>query len=137
MLNAGMPAADAIDFGATLHTTTSTTESTSDQGDRRANRRQHAACPGFCLRPKSFNGTAVLWFDGQGKSHLFGPDGKPTPAVRKLLDAGDAVVSVDLFLTGEFVEPAAPGPAEGRFQVRRASPSPTTDRCSPTACTTW
>jgi dienelactone hydrolase len=64
--------------------------------------------PWVLLSPESFNGTAVLWIDGQGKSHLFGNDGKPTAPVRKLLDAGDAVVSVDLFLTGEFIEPGKP-----------------------------
>jgi dienelactone hydrolase len=61
--------------------------------------------PWVLLRSDNANGTVVLWLDGKGKSHLFGPDGKPTPPVRKLLDAGDAVVSIDLFLTGEFVEP--------------------------------
>jgi hypothetical protein len=61
--------------------------------------------PWVLLRSDNANGSVVLWVDGKGKSHVFGPDGKPTPQVRKLLDAGDAVVSVDLFLTGEFVEP--------------------------------
>jgi hypothetical protein len=64
--------------------------------------------PWILLRPKSFRGTAVFWFDGQGKSHLLGPDGKPTEAVRKLLGAGEAVASADLFLTGEFVESHPP-----------------------------
>jgi dienelactone hydrolase len=61
--------------------------------------------PWVLLRSDNANGTVVLWVDGKGKSHVFGPDGKPTPQVRKLLDAGDAVVSVDLFLTGELLEP--------------------------------
>ncbi len=60
--------------------------------------------PWVLLRPESFNGTVVLWLDGKGKSHLFGADGKPSAAVQKLIDAGDAVVSADLFLTGEFLE---------------------------------
>jgi hypothetical protein len=64
--------------------------------------------PWVLLRPESPNGTVVLWLDGQGKSHLFGDDGKPKPVVRKLLDAGNSVVSVDLFLTGEFLEPGKP-----------------------------
>ncbi len=64
--------------------------------------------PWILLRPKSFRGTAVFWFDGQGKSHLLGPDGQPTDAVRKLLAAGEAVVSADLFLTGEFAESHPP-----------------------------
>jgi hypothetical protein len=64
--------------------------------------------PWVLLRPEAFNRTAVLWIDGEGKSHLFGSDGKPNPQVRKLLAAGNAVMSVDLFLTGEFVEPGRP-----------------------------
>jgi dienelactone hydrolase len=61
--------------------------------------------PWVLLRSDNANGTVVLWLDGKGKSHVFGPDGKPIAPVRKLLEAGNAVVSVDLFLTGEFVEP--------------------------------
>ncbi|MGE3317043.1 MAG: alpha/beta hydrolase family protein [Planctomycetaceae bacterium] len=53
----------------------------------------------------STSGTAVVWLDGAGKSHLFGEDGQPTAPVRKLVDAGHVVLSADLFLTGEFVEP--------------------------------
>jgi len=64
--------------------------------------------PWVLLSPESFNGTAVLWIDGRGKESMFGSDGKPTAAVKKLLDAGNAVVSVDLFLTGEFIEPGKP-----------------------------
>jgi hypothetical protein len=67
--------------------------------------------PWILLRPKSFRGTAVFWFDGQGKSHLLEADGKPTEAVKKLLAAGDAVVSADLFLTGEFQESHPPAKA--------------------------
>ena len=67
--------------------------------------------PWLLLRPKSFRGTAVFWFDGQGKSHLLGLDGKPTEAVQKLLRAGEAVVSADLFLTGEFAESHPPAKA--------------------------
>jgi hypothetical protein len=64
--------------------------------------------PWMMLRPQSFRGTAVFWFDGEGKSHLLGTDGQPTEAVRKLLRAGEAVVSADLFLTGEFKESHPP-----------------------------
>jgi hypothetical protein len=53
--------------------------------------------------PEDSNGTAVLWIDGKGKSHLFDADGRPAPAVRKLLDAGSSVFSVDVFQTGEFL----------------------------------
>ncbi|HUG94443.1 MAG TPA: hypothetical protein VML55_26670, partial [Planctomycetaceae bacterium] len=47
----------------------------------------------------------VLWIDGGGKSALFGEDGQPVEAVRKLSQAGYGVVSGDVFLTGEFAGP--------------------------------
>ncbi|QDU38133.1 Acetyl xylan esterase (AXE1) [Maioricimonas rarisocia] len=50
------------------------------------------------------NGSVVAWFDGAGKAHLFADDGGPSERARQLLDAGFAVVSADLFLTGEYVE---------------------------------
>lgn len=59
--------------------------------------------PFVALFSPSFSGTTVLWLDGAGKSHLFGSDGLPKPAVRKLLDAGLAVASADVFLTGEYL----------------------------------
>jgi hypothetical protein len=64
--------------------------------------------PWVFLRPASFNGTAVLWIDGGGKSHLFASGRKPTAAVRALLADGKAAASADLFLTGEFIEPGKP-----------------------------
>jgi hypothetical protein len=60
-----------------------------------------------------FGGTAVLWFDGAGKKHLFGDDGKPTAAVKQLFDKGHAVISADVLQTGEFLadeSQAAPAP---------------------------
>lgn len=60
--------------------------------------------PVAALIPNNFNGTAVLWFDGVGKKHLFNKYAQPTAAIRKLLERGNAVVSADLFLTGEFLE---------------------------------
>jgi hypothetical protein len=55
------------------------------------------------LIPPAFSGTVVVWIDGQGKSHLFDEQGRPTDPVRKLLDSGRGVISADVFLTGEFV----------------------------------
>jgi hypothetical protein len=106
MLDAGVPDPEVIEVGTTF------------QGDLEGGAHilkgiavrsdDQSKLPWVLLRPESFNGTAVLWIDGQGKSHLFGSDGKPTAAVRKLLEAGNAVVSVDLFLTGEFIESGKP-----------------------------
>lgn len=53
--------------------------------------------------PGNFNGTAVVWIDGAGKNHLFDAEGQPTPAVQKLLAAGQAVFSADVYQTGEFL----------------------------------
>ncbi len=50
----------------------------------------------------------VIWIDPQGKSGLFDETGKPTAAVRKLLDAGRTVVGVDLFGQGEFTKDGKP-----------------------------
>jgi dienelactone hydrolase len=64
------------------------------------------------IKPLKNEMATVLWIDGGGKSHLFDDDGKPTAVVQKLLDAGLAVASADVFLTGEFVsagqQPAYP-----------------------------
>jgi hypothetical protein len=105
MLDAGVPDPDVIDFGVTgredldgVHLLKGIAARSDD----------NTRMPWVLLRTDTANGTVVLWIDGQGKSHLFGPDGKPTAQVRKLLDAGNAVVSVDLFQTGEFLEPNKP-----------------------------
>ena len=61
--------------------------------------------PWITLVPKEFNGTVVAWFDGRGKQHLL--DGESlSHAATQLLDAGFAVVSADVFLTGEFLNDA-------------------------------
>ena len=65
--------------------------------------------PVIALVPPAFKGEAVLWFDGAGKQHLFDAEGNPSASVKKLLDAGRAVVSADLFQTGEFLsDPSQP-----------------------------
>jgi len=60
--------------------------------------------PYVALEPEEPAGTAVLWIDGKGKSHLFGDDGLPKPAVTKLLEAGMWVASADVLGTGEYVK---------------------------------
>ncbi len=52
------------------------------------------------LMPATFNGEAILWIDGRGRSHLLDSEGQPAPEVVKLLEVGYAVASADLFLTG-------------------------------------
>jgi hypothetical protein len=70
-----------------------------------------STCEPVAIVPASCNGTTVLWFDGAGKQHLFDSEGNPTPAVKKLLDAQRAVISADIFQTGEFLENPSQPPA--------------------------
>ena len=50
----------------------------------------------------AYNGMAVVWVDGRGKAGLYGEDGRPIPAIQKLLDGGAAVLGADLLYQGEF-----------------------------------
>ncbi len=59
--------------------------------------------------PPTFQGEGVLWIDGAGKQHLFDAEGNPIAAAKKILDAGLAVISADVFLTGEYLkDPSQP-----------------------------
>ncbi|MEX2112192.1 MAG: acetylxylan esterase [Pirellulales bacterium] len=69
--------------------------------------------PVVFLHPADWKQRVVVWPHEQGKDGLFGDDGKPLPAVRKVLDSGAAVVAVDLLCQGEFLADGKP-PAEGR-----------------------
>ena len=50
-----------------------------------------------------WNGHVTLWIDGDGKEGLYDRHGRLKYAVRRLVDAGHAVVGADLFLQGEFL----------------------------------
>ncbi|MCA9083490.1 MAG: acetylxylan esterase [Planctomycetaceae bacterium] len=65
--------------------------------------------PVISIYPKSvaWNQKVVLWVDGQGKAGMF-PDGKPHPAMLRLVDAGYSVVAADLFGQGEFTTNGQP-----------------------------
>jgi dienelactone hydrolase len=75
------------------------------------------AVPFVSLVPTDWNGAVVIWVNPEGKASLFDDDaGKPTADVRRLLDGKAAVISADLFLTGEFApggKPAAIPTASG------------------------
>jgi Abhydrolase family len=109
MLNAEPP--NSADWRENLLHTTRLDDGTELLKGRAVRSDDKTQLPWILLRPQAFRGTAVFWFDGQGKSHLLGPDGKPSEAVRKLLRAGEAVASADLFLTGEFAESHPPAKA--------------------------
>ena len=57
----------------------------------------------FYPKKTAYNGLAVVWVDGNGKSGLYGEDGRPRPAVQQLLDGGAAVLGADLLYQGEFL----------------------------------
>eukprot|EP00913_Durusdinium_trenchii_P008868 g8334.t1 len=61
--------------------------------------------PTVGLVPAGFNRTMAYWVDGNGKSHLFGADGKIKPAVQSILKTGTAALSLDPLKTGEFLKP--------------------------------
>ncbi len=67
------------------------------------NKPQHEETPTIFLHPNEWEQKVVIWLDERGKAGLYGADGKPIPAVQKLLDAGCAVAGVDLFMQGEFL----------------------------------
>lgn len=66
--------------------------------------------PVVSLHPKGrdWNGRVVLWLTGQGTAGVFSDEGTPIPAVRRLIENGDAVVTADLFAQGEFVSDDLP-----------------------------
>jgi hypothetical protein len=62
--------------------------------------------PAVVLWPKQWNRQLVMWVSAQGKAALFAETAgapQPKPEVQKLLDAGSAVLGVDLLFQGEFL----------------------------------
>jgi hypothetical protein len=62
----------------------------------------------FHPKAKPWNGKVVIWADGTGKSGMFGAGGAPRGEVKKLLDAGFAVLGADLLHQGEFLADGKP-----------------------------
>ncbi len=54
-------------------------------------------------RNKDWSGQVALWIDGEGKSGIYGVDGNPRQPIRRLLQAGVAVLGADLLYQGEFL----------------------------------
>jgi hypothetical protein len=50
-----------------------------------------------------WNGTMILWIDGQGKAGMIGENGKPNKAIAAALGKGSAVVGIDMLYQGEFL----------------------------------
>jgi dienelactone hydrolase len=62
---------------------------------------QKEQIPAVLLRGKEFDGTVVVWVHPAGKASLW-QDGKLNPAAKRLLDAKQAILAADVFLTGEY-----------------------------------
>jgi len=62
----------------------------------------------FHPKAKPWNGKVVIWADGAGKAGMFGAGGAPRAEVKKLLDAGAAVLGADLLHQGEFLADGKP-----------------------------
>ena len=62
----------------------------------------------FFPKKAEYSGLAVVWVDGRGKAGLYGEDGQPIAAIRKLLDGGAAVLGADLLYQGEFLADGKP-----------------------------
>jgi len=76
-------------------------------GGRLRNGTHGEELPAVFLYPKNWNGRSVVWLSDQGKAGLFA-GGKPIPAVRRLLEAGNTVCGLDLLYQGEFVPGGQP-----------------------------
>ena len=102
----GLPAAGDLEFAKTEEVT---------KGDNLCrigllrNRPRGEELPLAIWHPqKKWDGRAVIWLSEQGKAALFADDGAPSVDVKKLLDAGIAVVGVDLLFQGEFLTDGQP-----------------------------
>jgi hypothetical protein len=81
-----------------------------------SNNKRGEQLPLVSLHPKNWNGRAIIWISEQGKASLFGPDGSPNADVKRLLEAGNSVIGVDLLFQGEFL--ASQTPTERNRTVR-------------------
>lgn len=86
-----------------------------------ARRNSGEAVPFVSLVPQDWDGTVVVWAFAKGKSGLFDESGKPTSDVKQLLGRKTAVISADLFLSGEFREAGEKAAAAGDYEKQHYS----------------
>ncbi|HEX4131584.1 MAG TPA: acetylxylan esterase [Pirellulales bacterium] len=72
--------------------------------------------PTVFLLPKKWEQQVVVWAHGDGKQGLYKADGSLHGAVEDLLEAGFAVVSADVFGTGEFTDDCRPATTQRLVQ---------------------
>ncbi len=70
--------------------------------------------PVVFLHPKSWNKQVVIWVDENGKSGLFNADNTPKYEIASLLQGGFAIMSADVFGTGELMPAGASAPLRNR-----------------------
>ena len=58
----------------------------------------------FYPTTQQWSGKVVIWVDGEGKSGMYGNDGKPNAEVAALLESGASVIGADLLYQGEFLK---------------------------------
>jgi hypothetical protein len=63
--------------------------------------------PTIGVIPTGWKGGLVVWSHPRGKASLFTAEGKPVALAQQILDRKLAIVSPDVFLTGEFFAPGA------------------------------
>ena len=76
------------------------------------------AVPFVSIVPQHWSGLVVVWVNPAGKSSLFDDSGNLTAEAHRLLARNAAVVSADLFLTGEFPPKA---PKSGEYEKQHYS----------------
>ncbi|MBS0205549.1 MAG: acetylxylan esterase [Planctomycetes bacterium] len=59
--------------------------------------------PTLFYLPKNWNKQVAIWISDDGKDGLLNENGRPIPAVQKLIDAGISVALPDLLYQGEFL----------------------------------
>lgn len=105
VIGARLPAAEVVRFEQT----------TSTEGEKYRtlagllrNTALGSELPVVVLEPKAAERRVAVWLSRDGKAGVFTAEGKPQPAVARLLDAGVTVVGVDLIYQGEFLADGKP-----------------------------
>jgi dienelactone hydrolase len=72
--------------------------------------------PALLIKPPQWSGSVSVVVHPAGKAALLTPDGSPEQWLAALLDRGEAVLAVDVFLTGELKPAATPAaPADNEY----------------------
>lgn len=79
--------------------------------------------PSTFFYPEAWKGPVAIWIDGRGKQALYDAKGEPIPAVRRLVEEGVSVASVDTLYTGEFLKYGLPLRAWRKVENPREAPA--------------